>query len=68
LSSCSKRAKPRETAIISEIDGVVRFGEIAKGQRKIYVRLTTETRRNTRYHAVFTSTYRKASVCVPAIL
>ena len=29
--------KPRETAIISEIDGIVRFGEVAKGQRKIYV-------------------------------
>jgi DNA-directed RNA polymerase subunit beta' len=29
--------KPRETAIISEIDGVVRFGEVAKGQRKIYI-------------------------------
>ena len=29
--------KPRETAIISEIDGVIRFGEVAKGQRKIYV-------------------------------
>ena len=29
--------KPRETAIISEIAGVVKFGEVAKGQRKIYV-------------------------------
>ena len=29
--------KPRETAIISEIDGIVRFGEVSKGQRKIYV-------------------------------
>jgi DNA-directed RNA polymerase subunit beta' len=29
--------KPRETAIISEIDGVVRFGDVSKGQRKIYV-------------------------------
>jgi DNA-directed RNA polymerase subunit beta' len=29
--------KPRETAIISEIDGIVKFGEVAKGQRKIYV-------------------------------
>jgi DNA-directed RNA polymerase subunit beta' len=29
--------KPRETAIINEIDGVVKFGEVAKGQRKIYV-------------------------------
>jgi DNA-directed RNA polymerase subunit beta' len=29
--------KPRETAIISEIDGVIRFGEVSKGQRKIYV-------------------------------
>jgi DNA-directed RNA polymerase subunit beta' len=29
--------KPRETAIISEIDGIVRFGEVSKGQRKIYI-------------------------------
>src|ERR1700750_2995930 len=29
--------KPRETAIISEIDGVVKLGEVSKGQRKIYV-------------------------------
>jgi DNA-directed RNA polymerase subunit beta' len=29
--------KPRETAIISEIDGLVKFGEVSKGQRKIYV-------------------------------
>ncbi len=29
--------KPHETAIISEIDGVIRFGEVSKGQRKIYV-------------------------------
>ncbi|WP_263411246.1 DNA-directed RNA polymerase subunit beta' [Terriglobus tenax] len=29
--------KPRETATISEIDGVVRFGDVVKGQRKIYV-------------------------------
>ena len=29
--------KPHETAVISEIDGTVKFGEIAKGQRKVYV-------------------------------
>ena len=29
--------KPRDPAVISEIDGVVRYGEIAKGMRKIYV-------------------------------
>ena len=29
--------RPKETAVISEIDGSVRYGEIAKGQRKIYV-------------------------------
>ena len=29
--------KPRETAVISEIDGMVKFGDVAKGQRKIYV-------------------------------
>jgi DNA-directed RNA polymerase subunit beta' len=41
--------KPRETAIISEIDGVVRFGEVSKGQRKIYVTATTARRRNTAF-------------------
>lgn len=29
--------RPRETAVMSEIDGVVRYGELSKGQRKIYV-------------------------------
>src|SRR5438045_1592405 len=29
--------KPRETAIMAEINGTVRYGEVAKGQRKIYV-------------------------------
>ena len=29
--------KPHETAVISEIDGVVKYGEISKGQRKIIV-------------------------------
>ncbi len=29
--------KPRETAVIAEINGVVKYGEVTKGQRKIYV-------------------------------
>ena len=29
--------KPRETAVITEIDGIVKYGDIAKGQRKISV-------------------------------
>ncbi|MGH9597190.1 MAG: DNA-directed RNA polymerase subunit beta', partial [Edaphobacter sp.] len=29
--------KPRDPAIISKIDGAVRFGEVSKGQRKVYV-------------------------------
>ncbi len=29
--------KPRDPAIISRIDGVVRFGDVSKGQRKVYV-------------------------------
>ena len=28
---------PRETAIIAEINGQVKYGEVTKGQRKIYV-------------------------------
>src|SRR5579859_6367256 len=29
--------KPRETAVITEIDGVVKYGEISKGMRKLYI-------------------------------
>ncbi len=29
--------KPRETAVITEIDGVVKYGDISKGTRKIFV-------------------------------
>ncbi|MGH9734255.1 MAG: DNA-directed RNA polymerase subunit beta', partial [Candidatus Acidiferrales bacterium] len=29
--------KPKDPAVISEIDGVVKYGEIAKGQRKVHV-------------------------------
>ncbi|HEV2418448.1 MAG TPA: DNA-directed RNA polymerase subunit beta' [Terriglobia bacterium] len=29
--------RPHETAVISEVDGIVRYGEISKGQRKILV-------------------------------
>jgi DNA-directed RNA polymerase subunit beta' len=29
--------KPHEPAVITEIDGTVRFGEVSKGQRKVYV-------------------------------
>jgi DNA-directed RNA polymerase subunit beta' len=29
--------KPRETAVITEIDGTVKYGEIAKGMRKLYI-------------------------------
>ncbi len=29
--------RPKDPAVISEIDGVVKYGEVAKGQRKIYV-------------------------------
>ncbi len=29
--------KPRESAIMAEINGVVKYGEISKGQRKIYI-------------------------------
>ena len=29
--------KPKDPAVISEVDGVVRYGDIAKGMRKVYV-------------------------------
>ncbi|MGD0201739.1 MAG: DNA-directed RNA polymerase subunit beta', partial [Bryobacteraceae bacterium] len=30
--------KPRETAVIAEINGVIKFGEVVKGQRKVIIR------------------------------
>jgi DNA-directed RNA polymerase subunit beta' len=29
--------KPRETAIIAEINGIVKYGEVSKGMRKLYI-------------------------------
>jgi DNA-directed RNA polymerase subunit beta' len=37
--------KPHEPAVITEIDGSVRFGEVAKGQRKVYVAADNGTER-----------------------
>ena len=60
--------KPRDPAVISEIDGVVKYGEIAKGQRKIYVESEDGKthRRNTPSRAASTSTCRKANTSGPA--
>jgi DNA-directed RNA polymerase subunit beta' len=35
--------KPHDTAVISEIDGTVKFGEVTKGQRKLYVQADNGT-------------------------
>ncbi len=37
--------RPKNPAVISEIDGVVEFGEAAKGQRKIVVKSTTDMKK-----------------------
>lgn len=37
--------RPRETAIITEIDGVVRYGDVLKGQRKVFVTAENGTER-----------------------
>jgi len=53
--------KPRNPAVISEIDGTVRYGEIAKGMRKIYVGESEDARRPRIRHPArrCTSTFRK---------
>ena len=37
--------RPKDPATISEIDGVVRFGEIKRGKREIFVRAESEEER-----------------------
>src|SRR5260370_3101435 len=46
--------KPKDPAVISEIDGVVRYGEIAKGMRKIYVESddTSKVARTTKEYSI----------------
>ena len=60
--------KPRETAVISEIDGVVKHGGIVKGQRKIIIVPDgrAPSRASTRCRAACTSTSRKASASARA--
>jgi DNA-directed RNA polymerase subunit beta' len=42
--------KPKDPAVISEIDGAVKYGEIVKGQRKIYVE--SEDARTTKEYSI----------------
>jgi DNA-directed RNA polymerase subunit beta' len=42
--------KPKDPAVISEIEGIVKYGEIAKGQRKIHV--TSEDGKMTKEYAI----------------
>jgi len=42
--------RPRDSAVISEIDGVVKYGEISKGARKIYVQ--SEDGKTTKEYAI----------------
>ena len=59
--------KPRETAIIAEIDGIVKFGEVSQGHAQdLLSSAMTAKSANMRCLAAFTSTCRKASVSKPA--
>jgi DNA-directed RNA polymerase subunit beta' len=42
--------RPRDSAVISEIDGIVKYGEISKGTRKVYVQ--SEDGRTTKEYAI----------------
>jgi len=59
--------KPKDPAVISEIDGSVRYGDIAKGMRKVYVE--SEDGKTTKEYSIpaaCTSTFRKATTSRPA--
>src|SRR5260370_21662074 len=42
--------KPKDPAVISEIDGAVKYGDIAKGMRKVYVE--SEDRKTTKEYSI----------------
>jgi DNA-directed RNA polymerase subunit beta' len=53
--------KAREAAIMGEINGTVKYGEVSKGQRKIYVEGDDSEKREYALPAACISTSRKAS-------
>ena len=64
--------RPKDPATISEMDGAVKFGEIKRGKREIYVypetppgRQRRRSRSCTKYRPVSTSGCTKAIGCVP---
>ena len=62
--------KPRDPAVISEIDGTVKYGGVVKGQRKILIVPDEgggERARVLASRAACTSTCRTASACARAI-
>ena len=58
--------RPGETAIMSEINGTVKFGPISKGKRKIIIIGDDGANANTTFRAVRTSTCRKTTASAPA--
>src|ERR1044071_8955020 len=58
--------KPKEFAVISEIDGVVSFGKDTKGKRKVVI--TPEIGGNISFPKASTSAYTKATASKPARL
>ena len=58
--------KPRDPAVVSEIDGEMNYGEISKGMRKIYVETQDrKTRRSTPYPGIHIYVH-EASTSTPA--
>ena len=53
--------RPKEPAVITEVNGVVKYGDVAKQHRKICVTGDDEQARDTSCRAAPTSTSRKAS-------
>jgi DNA-directed RNA polymerase subunit beta' len=58
--------RPKEPAVITEIDRTVKYGDVAKQHRKIYVTGDDEQPREYQLPAGPTSTCKKASACAPA--
>ena len=47
--------KPKEVAIITEVEGIVSFGKDTKGKRRIVVRLRAKRHTSTSFRRVRTS-------------
>ncbi len=65
VSELFEARKPKDAAVIGEIDGIVHLGKVTRGMKKVTVEERTASRASTRSRRAATSTCRTDTRCGP---